>query len=111
MRGMRLPLTLSTAGHPILFALLVLFYAELQPLQPAVKGGIEVVLGPSLSEPRAVLAPEAVNQAADPPTVAALPPQMIAEPEPVVAASEPSPEAVTDILPHDQTEVLTPPPR
>jgi periplasmic protein TonB len=107
---MRLPLTLSTAGHAILFALLVLLAIEPSPPQPAVNGGIEVVLGQSLSQPQAVLAPEAVNQPADPATVAALPPQKIAEPEPVVAALEPSPEAVTEILPPDQTGALTPPP-
>src|SRR5712671_62212 len=108
---MRLPLTLSTAGHAILIALLVLLAAGPPPPQPAVKGGIEVVLGQSLSQPQAVLAPEAVSRPADPSTVAALPTQEIAEPEPVAAASESSPEAVTEILPPDQTEALTPPPR
>jgi len=108
---MRLPLTLSTAGHAVLFALLVLWVAGPPPSQPAVKGGIEVVLGQSLSQPQAVLAPEAVSQPADPSTVAALLPQEIAEPEPVVTASEPSPEAVTEILPPDQTEALTAPGR
>jgi protein TonB len=108
---MRLPLTLSTAGHAILIALLVLLAAGAPPPQPAAKGGIEVVLGQSLSQPQAVLVPEAVNQPADPSTVAALLPQEIAEPEPVVAASEPSPEAVTEILPPDQTEALRPPAR
>ena len=107
---MRLPLILSTAGHAILFALLVLLAAEPPPPQPAVKGGIEVVLGQSSSQPQAVLAPEAVSQPADPSTVAALPPQEFAEPEPVVAAPAPSPEAVTEILPPDQT-ALTPLPR
>jgi protein TonB len=107
---MRLPLTLSTAGHAILIALLVLLAAGAPPPQPAAKGGIEVVLGQSLSQPQAVLAPEAASQPADPSTVAALPPQKNAEPEPVVAASEPSPEAVTEILPPDQTGALTPPP-
>jgi protein TonB len=107
---MRLPLTLSTAGHAVLFALLVLLTAEPSPPQPAVKGGIEVVLGQSSSQPQPVLAPEAVSQPADPATVAALPPQKIAEAEPVVAALEPSPEAVTEILPPDQTGALTPPP-
>src|SRR6266850_5120942 len=110
MSEMTLPLTMSTAGHAILFALLVLLVAEPPPWQPAVKGGIEVVLGQSLSQPAAVLAPEAVSQPADPSPVAALPPQEIAKPEPVVAASEPSPEAVTEILPPDQTEALKPPP-
>jgi periplasmic protein TonB len=106
---MRLPLTLSTAGHAVLFALLVLVAAEPSP-QPPVKGGFEVVLGQSSSQSEALLAPEAVSQAADPTTVAALPPQETAEPEPAVGSPEPSPEAVTEILPPDQTEALTPPP-
>ena len=108
---MTLPLTMSTVAHAILFALLVLLVAEPSPWQPAVKGGIEVVLGQSLSQPAAVLAPEAASQPADPSPVAALPPQEIAEPEPVVAAPEPSPEAVAEILPPEQTEAVTPPPR
>ena len=108
---MRLPLTLSTAGHAILIALLVLLAAGPPPPQPAVKGGIEVVLGQSSSQPQSVLAPKAASQPADPSTVAALPPQEIAEPEPVAAASESSPEAVTEILPPDQAGALMPPPR
>src|SRR5271166_4463609 len=64
MSGMRLPLTLSTAGHAILFALLVLLVAEPRPPEPLVKGGIEVVLGQSLSQPQAVLAPGAGNPTA-----------------------------------------------
>jgi protein TonB len=111
MSEMTLPLTMSTAGHAILFALLVLLVAEPPPWQPAAKGGIEVVLGQSLSQPAAVLAPEAARQPADPSPVAALPPQEIAEPERVVAAPEPSTESVTEIRPPDQTEVLTPPSR
>jgi hypothetical protein len=87
MGGMRLPLTLSTAGHAIALALLVLLVAEPSPPEPLVKGGIEVVLGQSLSQPQAVLAPEAANQPADPSTEAALPPQEIAQPEPAVAAT------------------------
>ena len=104
---MKLPLTLSTAGHAIVFALLVLLVAEPPPPSPPAKGGIEVVLGQSLSQPQAVLAPEAVSQPADPSTVAALPPQEIAEPEPAVAATEPPPDPVAEILPPDQTK---PPP-
>src|SRR5216684_8178005 len=106
---MRLPLTLSTAGHAIVFALLVLLVAEPPPQQPAVKGGIEVVLGQSLSQPQAVLAPEAVSQPPDPSTIAALPPQEIAEPEPVVVATEPPPDPVPEILSSDQTEPPPPP--
>jgi protein TonB len=105
---MRLPLTLSSAGHAIVLALLVLLVAEPPPPEPPAKGGIEVVLGQSLSQPQAVLAPEAVSQPADPSTVAALPPQEeVAEPEPTVAATEPPPDPVAEILQPDQTE---PPP-
>jgi len=111
MGGMRLPLTLSTAGHAIAFALLVLLVAEPNPAEPPVKGGIEVVLGQSLSQPQAVLAPEAASQPADPSTIAALPPQEIAEPEPVVAATEPLPTPVPEILPPDQTAPAPPPPQ
>jgi len=107
---MRLPLTLSTAGHAIVFALLVLLVAEPTPPEPPVKGGIEVILGQSLSQPQAVLPPEAVSQPADPSTIAALPPQEIEEPEPVVAASEPPPTPVPEILPPDQTEPVPLPP-
>jgi periplasmic protein TonB len=106
---MRLPLTLSTAGHAVVFALLVLLVAEPPPPEPSVKGGIEVILGQSLSQPRAVLAPEAANQPADPSTIAALPPQEIAQPELVVAVTEPPPEPVPQILPPDQT--APPPPQ
>ena len=42
MNEMTLPLTMSTAGHAILFALLVLLVTEPPPWQPAVKGGKEV---------------------------------------------------------------------
>jgi periplasmic protein TonB len=110
MSGMRLPLTLSTTGHAIVFALLVLLVAEPPLPQPAVKGGIEVVLGQSLPEPQAALAPEAVTQPADPPTISALPPQETAESQPLVAATEPPPIPVPEIPPPDQTEPLPPPP-
>ena len=70
MSGMRLPLTLSTTGHAIVFALLVLLVAEPPLPQPAVERGIEVVLGQSLPEPQAAVAPKTVSQPADPPTIA-----------------------------------------
>ena len=111
MSGIRLPLTLSTAGHTIVLALLVLLVAEPSPPEPAVKGGIEVVLAQTLSQPQAVLAPEAVSQPANPPTIAELPPQESAEPEPMVAATEPPPPPLAEIPPPDQIEPLPPPPR
>jgi periplasmic protein TonB len=106
MSGMRLPLTLSTGGHAIVFALLFLVVFEPPSPPPAVKGGIEVVLGQSLSQPEAVLTPEAVSEPADPSTVAAIPPQEVAEPEPLLPTAEPPPDAVAEILPPDQTEPL-----
>ena len=88
MSGMRLPLTLSTAGHAVALALLILLVAAPSPPEPIVKGGIEVVLGQSLSQPQTVLAPEAASRPADPSTIAALPPQELAEPEPVPPAPQ-----------------------
>jgi periplasmic protein TonB len=110
MSGMRLPLTLSTIGHAIVLALLVLLVVQPSPPALLVKGGIEVALGQSSSQPQAVLAPETASQAADPSTVAALPPQEIAEPEPVVTATEPPPTPLPETLPPDQTEPVPPPP-
>ena len=110
MSGMRLPLTLSTTGHAIVFALLVLLVAEPPLPQPAVERGIEVVLGQSLPEPQAAVAPKTVSQPADPPTIAGSPPQETAESQPLVAATEPPPTPVPEILSPDQTEPLPPPP-
>ena len=111
MSGIRLPLTLSTAGHAIVLAVLILLVVEPSPPEPPVKGGIEVVLGQSLSQPEAVLTPEMASQPADPSTIAALPPQETAEPDPVVTAAEPPPTPVPGILPTDQTEPAPPPRR
>jgi periplasmic protein TonB len=108
MSGIRLPLTLSTAGHAIVLVLLVLLIAEPRPPEPAVKGGIELVLGQSLSQPQAVLAPEAVSRPADPSTLAPLPPQEIAETEPVVTHTEPPPTPEPESLPPAQTAPVPP---
>ena len=110
MSGMRLPLTLSIAGHASVLAVLVLLVADPSPPDQPVKGGIEVVLSQSVSQPQAALAPEAATQAADPSKIAALPPQEIAEPEPVVATAEPLPTLVPEILPPAETEPVPPPP-
>jgi periplasmic protein TonB len=110
MSGMRLPLTLSTTGHAIVLALLVLLVAEPSPPEPIVRRGIEVVLGQTLSKPEPVLAPEAASRPADPSTIAALPPQEVAETEPVVTEVEPPPTLMPERLPPDQTEPVPPPP-
>ena len=107
MSGIRLPLTLSIAGHTILLALLILLAAETRPLpEPPVKSGIEVVLGQSLSEAPTVLAPEAASQPPTPSPITTLPPEETAEPEPAVAAIEPPPAPVPEapISPPVQTE-------
>jgi periplasmic protein TonB len=104
--GIRLPLTLSIAGHTILLALLILLAAETRSLpEPPVKSGIEVVLGQSLSEVHTVLAPE-TSQPPTPPPITTLPPEETAEPEPAVAAIEPPPASVPEapISPPVQTE-------
>jgi periplasmic protein TonB len=111
MSGMRLPLTLSTVGHAIVLALLVMLVIQSGPPELPLKGGIEVALGQSPSQPQAVLAPETASQAAEPATVASLPPQEIVEPEPVVTATEPPPSPLPETLPPDQTEPVAPPPR
>src|SRR5215813_776421 len=113
MRGMRLPLTVSIAGHASVLALLVLLVANPSPPDPPVRGGIEVALGQSLSQPQAVLAPEPATRPADPTVIAALPPQETAETEPVVAAAaaEPPPILVPEVLPPAQTESVPPPPQ
>jgi periplasmic protein TonB len=108
MSGIRLPLTLSTAGHVIVLVLLVLLFTEPRPPEPTVKGGIEVVLGQSLAQPQAALAPETASQPADPSTLAPLPPQEIAESEPVVTPAEPPPTPVPETLPLAQTEPVLP---
>src|SRR5262249_2989418 len=99
MRGMRLPLTVSIAGHASVLALLILLVSDPSPPAPPVRGGIEVVLGQSLSQPQAVLRPEPATQAADPFVIAALPPQETTKTEPVIAAAGPPPTVVPEILP------------
>jgi periplasmic protein TonB len=110
MSGIRLPLILSAVGHAIILALLVLLVVKPSPPELPVKGGIEVALGQSSSQPEAALAPEMASQAADPSPVTALPPQEIVEPEPVVTATEPPPNPVPETLPPDQTAPTLPPP-
>jgi protein TonB len=104
-----LPLLLSIAGHAVALALLILFAVEIRPSpNPAVPGGIEVVLSPSLRQAPALPAPEAPAQPA-PPSVAAPPPEpaAVAEPERTVEATEPPPAPPVAA----ETEIPLPPRR
>jgi periplasmic protein TonB len=108
---MRLPLTLSISGHAILLGLLILLATKTQPLpEPTTKGGTQIFLGSSVSQPQTVLTPEAANQQAAPSAIATLSPQEIAEPEPAVAAIEPPPTPApeTPASPPLQSEPVPP---
>jgi protein TonB len=98
LSGIKLPLTLSLVGHATCLALLILLLGKAPPLpEPIAKGGIEVVLQPSLPESEVAPPPEPRPQAETPPPPAETPPpEPQAEPvpptpEPPVAATEPVP--------------------
>jgi periplasmic protein TonB len=112
VNGIKLPFTLSLAGHGVCLALLVLFLTGEPPpvLQPIAKGGIEVVFEPPPPKPEAAPPaettppppepePEAVPPPPEPPVVTAEPPPPEPpppeppppRPEAPVAASEPPP--------------------
>ena len=102
MDRIRLPLTVSIAGHAALLALLILFFAETHPSpKPAVPGGVQVILSQTFEQAQAVPTHE---------TVTPLPPQ----PKQAVEATEPllAPAPEVPILPPDQTAAVsvTPPP-
>jgi periplasmic protein TonB len=85
--GIRLPLTLSIAGHAVCLALFVFFLsgkAFLVP-EPIAKGGVEVVFQPAL--PRSEAAPP----------IPAPPPQQ--ETPPPLAEPPPPPEPQTEVVP------------
>jgi periplasmic protein TonB len=94
--GIKLPLTLSIAGHAVCLALLIAFMSHQAPpiLEPIAKGGIEVIFQPppppetppppAESPPRA----EVVPPPAPPPVVTESSPPA---PEAPVAAIEPAP--------------------
>ena len=107
MSGIKLPLTLSLAGHAVCLALLALFLSGKPAAlpEPIAKGGIEVVFAPAPPKPEAALPdmppppaetpsppelqPEVTQPPPEPPVVAAEPPPPA--PEAPVAASEPPP--------------------
>ena len=109
MSGIKLPLSLSLAGHAVCLTVLVLFLsANPPPLpEPIAKGGIEVVFEQPPPKPEAApLAettppppepqPEAVPPPPEPPVVAAEPPppeQPPPEPPPPEVPPPPQPEA------------------
>ena len=98
MSGIKLPLTLSLAGHASCLVLLALFLSAKPPplREPIAKGGIEVVFEPTLPKQEATPAPaesplpqaETTPPPPEPAPEAAPPPP---EPEAPVAASEPPP--------------------
>lgn len=89
MSGIKLPLTLSLAGHAACLVVLALFLsAKPPPLpQPIAKGGIEVVFEPALPTQEAIPTLAAVET--PPPSVERMP----APPEPQPEAAPPPPEA------------------
>jgi periplasmic protein TonB len=112
VNGIKLPLTLSVAGHAACLALLVLFLTGKPAAlpKPIAKGGIEVVFEAPPPKPEAAPPaettppppepePQAVPPPPEPPVVAAEPPPPEApppeppppQPEAPVAASEPPP--------------------
>jgi protein TonB len=69
LSGIKLPLSLSVAGHTACLALLVLLSSKEIPLpEPAAKGGFEVVFQPALPKVQAAPVPEPQLQADIPPT-------------------------------------------
>ena len=86
MSSIKLPLTLSLAGHAVCLALLVLFLTGKPPpmREPIAKGGIEVAFEPPPRKPEA--APPA-ETTPPPPEPEVVPPP----PEPPVVAAEPPP--------------------
>jgi outer membrane biosynthesis protein TonB len=120
MGGMRLPMSLSIAGHTVLLGLLILLATEAQPPpEPAANAGIEIVLGRSLLEQQTIPTAETARQPVAPPSVAAVPPQEIEEPEPAVVVIEPPPTPArespaspvqTEPVPSLATAKIAPPP-
>jgi periplasmic protein TonB len=110
--GIKLPLTLSVAGHAVCLALLLVFLSgEMPPLpQPIARGGIEVVFEPAPPKPEAVPLPEPPVQQDTPPPPAETP----SLPEPPAEMVPPTPKApavVTEPAPGAPVAVSEPPPR
>jgi periplasmic protein TonB len=102
MDRIRLPLTVSIAGHAAVLALLILFFAATRPSpKSAVPGGIQVILSQTLEQAQAVPTHESVTP---------LPPQ----PKQAVEATEllPAPAPEVPIVSPELTAAvsMTPPP-
>jgi periplasmic protein TonB len=107
MNAMRLPVVLSTLGHVVVLALLLVFASGTRPTpEPLEKRGIEIMFSPSLAQPLAPLTVEA-------PIQPAVPPEESTPPLPAPEAP-PAPVAEVPVAPPDQTvtaEAPPPPPR
>lgn len=101
MSGIKLPLTLSIAGHALCLALLVAYLSPPPPkVQPATAtGGIEVIFeqAPPKPEPTPISEPEPQPEAPSPPAETPPPEPQIAvvppTPEPPSTVTEPTPPA------------------
>jgi protein TonB len=98
--GIKLPLTLSLAGHAFCLALLIMLFGKAPPLpEPVAKGGIEVVFQPALPKTEKAPLPEPpVRPETSAPPTEAPPPEPQSEPLPPVPQSpaivaEPTPPA------------------
>jgi periplasmic protein TonB len=91
--GLKVPLTLSAAGHAVCLAVVLLFLADPAPPapEPLAKGGIEVVFQPPLPKSEAAPLPEPALQPETPAPPAETPPPL---PEPPSIAAEPTPPAL-----------------
>lgn len=87
MSGIKLPLTLSIAGHAVCLALLVAFLSQQVPRisEPVARGGIEVIFQPPAPETR----PPAESPSPPEPQAEVVPPP----PEPPPVVTEPTPPA------------------
>ena len=106
MSSIKLPLTLSLAGHAVCLALLVLFLTGKTPplREPIAKGGIEVAFEPPPPKPEAAPPAETTPPPPEPPVVAAEPPP----PEP--PPPEPPPPEPPPPQPEAPVATSEPPP-
>jgi periplasmic protein TonB len=88
--SIKLPLTLSMAGHAACLALLIPLLGKAPPLpQPPARGGIEVVLQPALPKPETASLLEPPPQPEAPPPPAETPPPVLDAPAAAAEAVPP----------------------